>query len=108
MVTSPRHSQYDQHIQIFVLTIIDGWEAWPDHTDEHDHDHEHGHGHAHGHSSTAKTEPIQPVKDISTEGSPKKRAKVAKTESIGQKEKTDEKHHHPGRRERKRVARAHQ
>jgi hypothetical protein len=103
-------------ITLGITDNLDGWEAWPNHSDEHDHDHEHDH--VLGKDSVAVVGKLE--KAASKSASPEKsnpapsqkraskRADVAelkaKTKSNGHK---DHHHHHNGREKKAKVARAH-
>jgi hypothetical protein len=100
--------QWNLHISNAGCWLLDGWEAWPDHSEEHDHDH---------------TLPnVQRDEDISMAGSSSPEKPMSKAVDKTSKAKEghpvtkvkgksnghhDHHHHHNGREKKAKIARAH-
>lgn len=92
----------------------DGWEAWPDHSEEHDHDHGHDHGAHGGEKADADDVSMKGSSPEKPSAKASKATKGGKSEAVGEKQSKGKKdgqhhgHHHANGREKKaRVVRAH-
>jgi hypothetical protein len=82
------------------LILLDGWEAWPDHADDHDHDHE-GLEPLNGELDAAREPEVVIAEKVKE---PEWPAEKSKSKSSG---KHDHPHHPSGREKKAKIARAH-